>query len=88
MREILKRNVEGHDETLNRLADAVAIFGEGKRLMFHNTAFADLWGLEPRGWPSGPTHGEVLDRLRQRRRCRRPPTTPSGRPPSSAATRT
>lgn len=68
LRETLKRNVEAHDETLNRLDDAVAIFGDGKRLIFHNTAFAELWGLEPAWLEERPTHGEVLDRLRQRRR--------------------
>ena len=68
LREALKRHVEAHDETLNHIADAVAIFGEGKRLMFHNTAFADLWNLEPAWLAERPTHGEILDRLRQRRR--------------------
>jgi signal transduction histidine kinase/PAS domain-containing protein len=68
MREALKRQDAAHDETLNRLADAVAIFGPERRLSFHNTAFADLWGLEPAWLADGPTHGEVLDRLRQRRR--------------------
>jgi len=67
-RETLKRNVEAHDETLNHIGEAVAIFGEGKRLMFHNAAFAELWGLEPAWLADRPTHGEVLDRLRQRRR--------------------
>jgi signal transduction histidine kinase len=73
IRETLKRNVEAHDETLNHIAEAVAIFGEGKRLMFHNAAFAELWGLEPAWLGERPTHGEVLDRLRQRRRL--PETT-------------
>ncbi|MGA0605722.1 ATP-binding protein [Phenylobacterium sp. VNQ135] len=68
LREQLKRNIEAHDQTLNRIDDAVAIFGEGRRLMFHNTAFAELWGLEPAWLEERPTHGEVLDRLRQRRR--------------------
>jgi signal transduction histidine kinase len=67
-REDTKRNVEAHDETLNRLDDAVVIFDRDKRLKFHNTAFADLWGLEPAWLTERPTHGEVLDRLRQRRR--------------------
>jgi signal transduction histidine kinase len=67
-RELFKRYVAAHDETLNHIADAVAIFGEGKRLMFHNTAFAELWGLEPAWLAEHPSHGEVLDRLRQRRR--------------------
>ncbi|MFN3512223.1 MAG: ATP-binding protein [Phenylobacterium sp.] len=68
LREILKRHVAAHDETLNHIADAVAIFGEGKKLIFHNTAFAELWGLEPAWLAEHPSHGEVLDRLRQRRR--------------------
>jgi signal transduction histidine kinase len=68
MREALKRHVEAHDETLNHLADAVAIFSPDKKLAFHNTAFAELWGLEPAWLADRPTHGEVLDRLRQRRR--------------------
>jgi signal transduction histidine kinase len=67
-REETKRNVEAHDETLNRLDDAVVIFDGAKRLKYNNTAFADLWGLEPAWLTERPTHGEVLDRLRQRRR--------------------
>ncbi len=67
-RETLKRNVEAHDETLNHIADAVAIFSHAKRLSFYNTAFAELWALEPAWLSERPTHGEVLDRLRQRRR--------------------
>jgi len=67
-RDALKRHVEAHDETLNHLGDAVAIFSAAKRLMFHNTAFAELWSLEPAWLAEGPSHAEVLDRLRQRRR--------------------
>ncbi len=67
-REALKRHVAAHDDTLNRLADAVAIFAPDKRLAFHNTAFAELWQLEPAWLAESPSHGEVLDRLRQRRR--------------------
>ncbi len=68
LRELLKRSVEAHDETLNHIADAVAIFSQAKRLHFHNTAFAELWGLEPAWLADQPSHSEVLDRLRQRRR--------------------
>ena len=67
-REALKRTVTAHDDTLNRLADAVAIFAPDRRLAFHNTAFAELWGLEPAWLAESPSHTEVLDRLRQRRR--------------------
>ena len=67
-REELRRNAAAHDETLNKLADAVAIFGRDRRLSFHNIAFAELWSLEPAWLAERPTHGEILDRLRQRRR--------------------
>ena len=68
MREALKRHVAAHDETLNHIADVVAIFGANKKMIFHNTAFAELWGLEPAWLGERPGHGELLDRLRQRRR--------------------
>jgi signal transduction histidine kinase len=68
LREQLKRNVEAHDETLNHIAEAVAVFSQAKRLSFHNTAFAELWGLEPAWLAEQPSHSEILDRLRQRRR--------------------
>ncbi len=67
-KEETKRNIEAHDETLNRIDDAVVVFDRAKRLRFHNTAFAELWGLEPAWLTERPTHGEILDRLRQRRR--------------------
>ena len=67
-REAFKRHVSAHDETLNRLKDAVAMFSPARRLSFHNTAFTELWGLEPSWLAERPTHGEMLDRLRQARR--------------------
>ncbi len=67
-RDALRRNLSAQADTLNRLADAVAIFSRDRRLSFHNTAFGELWSLEPAFLDDKPTHGEVLDRLRQRRR--------------------
>ena len=67
-REALKRHAKAHDETLDTLEDAVAIFGPEKQLMFHNRAFEKLWDLEPAWLAERPTHGEWLDRLRQKRR--------------------
>ena len=66
-RDTLRRHVEAHDETLNHLADAVAIFGPGKRLAFHNTAFQQLFNIDPAWLDERPTHAELLDALRQRR---------------------
>jgi signal transduction histidine kinase len=68
LRQAFERHVSAHDETLNHLADAVAIFSPAKRLQFHNRAFAELWGLEDAWLGERPSHSEVLDRLRQRRR--------------------
>ncbi len=67
-REALKRHAKAHDETLDALEDAVAIFGPEKQLTFHNRAFEKLWDLEPAWLAERPTHGEWLDRLRQKRR--------------------
>jgi PAS domain-containing protein len=55
-RDALKRTWRRHDETLNHLADAVAIFDSAKRLSFHNTAFAELWGVEPAWLAERPSH--------------------------------
>src|SRR5690606_29629735 len=67
-REALRLQAQARDETLNHLNEAVAVFGADKRLAYNNTPFADLWGLEPAWLVDRPTHGEIFDRLRQRRR--------------------
>jgi signal transduction histidine kinase len=54
------------ESMLEQVADAIAIFGPDRRLSFHNAAFARLWDLEPAWLADGPSHGELLDRLRQR----------------------
>ncbi len=50
---------------LGAVADAVAIFDGDRRLAYSNDAFARLWGLEPAWLAEGPSHGALLDRLRQ-----------------------
>ena len=67
-RETLKRHVEAHDETLDHLDDAVAIFGAHRRMAYHNSSFRELFGLDAAWLDERPTHAEVLDRLRQRRK--------------------
>jgi signal transduction histidine kinase len=59
---------EALDLMLAQIADAVAVFDEDRRLARHNSAFANLWGLEPAWLAERPRHGEWLDRLRQDRR--------------------
>ncbi|MGH1421393.1 MAG: ATP-binding protein [Hyphomonas sp.] len=67
-REDLNRHVKAHDETLNHVADAVAIFGADRKLTFYNKAFRDMWDLEETFLLDRPSHGQLLDRLRERRK--------------------
>ncbi|MEQ8301228.1 MAG: PAS-domain containing protein [Hyphomonas sp.] len=67
-RDELNRHVRAHDETLNHVADAVAIFGADRKLTFYNKAFRDMWDLDETFLLDRPTHGQLLDRLRERRR--------------------
>ncbi|MEO1040230.1 MAG: ATP-binding protein [Pseudomonadota bacterium] len=63
----LKRFRRAHDETLNHMTEAVAIFDRAKRLVFYNRAFAGLFDLEEAMLNERPGHGFVLDRLREKR---------------------
>jgi signal transduction histidine kinase len=67
-RESLDKHVKAHDETLNHVADGVAIFGPDRKLIFNNRAFGELWGLDPAYLLERPDHGSLLDRLRERRK--------------------
>ncbi len=67
-RDDLDKHVKAHDETLNHVADAVAIFSADRKLTFHNRAFAKMWDLDEGFLLDGPTHGQLLDRLRERRK--------------------
>ncbi|MDZ4762106.1 MAG: ATP-binding protein, partial [Alphaproteobacteria bacterium] len=67
-RETLDKHVKAHDETLNHVADSVAIFGADRKLIFNNRAFAEMWGLDPAYLLEKPDHGSLLDRLRERRK--------------------
>ncbi len=64
-RETLDRHQRAHDDTLNHVSDAVAIFGADRKLSFHNKHFEELWQLNPRFLLEKPSHGEFLDRLRE-----------------------
>lgn len=68
LREQLQRQSRAHDETLDHLADAVAIFSAGQRLIFHNAAFRELFALDEQWLDERPEHGLLLDHLRERRR--------------------
>jgi signal transduction histidine kinase len=57
----------GHREVLEALSTAIAIWGPDARLLFHNTAFKELWRLDGDWLDSEPSLSELLDRLREMR---------------------
>ncbi len=64
----LKREAAAHAEVLERLGTAIAIFGPDTRLIFFNTAYAELWDLNLEWLKESPTYATVLDALRAERR--------------------
>jgi signal transduction histidine kinase len=68
MQTELSRHIAAHGEVLENVTVAVAIFSADQRLVFFNSAFAQLWRLEEDWLASEPALGELLERLRERRR--------------------
>ena len=73
----LERVVAGHAEALERLTTAIAIFGPDKQLKFFNSAYAQLWRLDPDWLRGEPLQGEILEALRARRRIPEVPDFPA-----------
>jgi signal transduction histidine kinase/PAS domain-containing protein len=67
-REELARLEKAHAETLNHVADGVAIFSSERKLIFYNRSFSEMWDLDEAFLIDGPTHGQLLDRLREQRK--------------------
>lgn len=64
----LQRHMDAHEETLNKLKTAVAVFGANQQLAFYNRAFARLWGFDETWLDTHPSDGEILEKLRVQRR--------------------
>jgi signal transduction histidine kinase len=64
----LQRHMDAHEETLNKLTTAVAVFGNDQQLAFYNRAFARLWHFDETWLDTHPSDGEILERLRAQRR--------------------
>ncbi len=66
-RERLKEELERQQKVQGRIFDqlrtAVAIFDTNQRLVFHNSAYAQLWGLDEAWLARGPREEEILNRL-------------------------
>lgn len=67
-RELLTKQQRAHDETLNHLAEGIAVFDQGKRLTFYNRAFEGMWGLDPAFLADRPVHAAWLDHLKEKRK--------------------
>ena len=68
VRDNLEQQMESHARTLDQLPTAVAIFDGRKRLVFHNAAYRQVWGLPQAFLDQNPSDSEILDRLRVERR--------------------
>lgn len=62
------RHLSAHEETLENLTAAIAIYDDDAHLQFFNSAFAALWQLDPDWLDTEPGYGQVLERLRFERR--------------------
>lgn len=63
LRRDLDTYIAANRRTLDKLDQAIAIFGPDQRLIFHNAAYARLWGLDPAWLASQPLDGEILSHL-------------------------
>ena len=67
-RDVLTKQQRAHDETLNHLAEGVAVYDAQKRLVFYNRAFEQIWGLDPAFLADRPSHAAWLDYLKEKRK--------------------
>ncbi len=68
LRQELSRHSTAHNETLDELTTAVAIFTPEHKLAFFNRAYARLWQLPDDWLATQPTHEEIIELLREKRR--------------------
>jgi len=54
--------IQVQQATLDKLTDAVAVFGADARLKLHNEAFQALWAIPPEALAGGPGFDEVVER--------------------------
>lgn len=62
------RHIQAQNQVMETLATAIAIFDGDQRLSFYNSAYAQLWDLNPLWLADRPGFSDVLERLREQRR--------------------
>lgn len=68
VKEELQRHINAQSELLESVTSAMAVFGADMRIKFFNHAYVRLWGVEEAWLDTGPTYGEFLEFLRDKRR--------------------
>lgn len=63
LREELQRRKAAQGRIFDQLNTAIAIFDAERRLMFHNAAYARLWGFDEAWLARHPTEDDILNRL-------------------------
>jgi len=63
----LARYIDAQNDVFDQLLSGIAIFGPDKQLAFSNSAYARLWRLDEDWLADGPSHGDILERLREGR---------------------
>ena len=68
--ESLKQNLStyktAHHEILNKMDEAVVIFGSDQKVTFHNAAFTSLCSIDSEWLKTRPTHGSWLDHMNEK----------------------
>ena len=67
MQSTLAMHLAAHDQVLENLGTAIAVFGTDKRLKFFNEAYLKLWRLSANQLNGNPGYGEILELLRAQR---------------------
>ncbi|MEN0040248.1 MAG: ATP-binding protein [Pseudomonadota bacterium] len=75
----LRRTLQGHTQTLDQLATAVAIFDSDQKLVFHNQALASLWNFDAGFLETSPSNAAFFNELRDKDRIANQPDWPKWR---------
>lgn len=68
LQQEIKRYTSANMELLEQLRSAIGICNPDHHLEFYNSAFSQLWGLEDQWLNTRPKLGDILEKLRERRR--------------------
>lgn len=72
IRDRLSHILHSHAQTLNALSTAIVSFDDSRQLIFHNSAFRDLWDLSESDLPESLDNVSLLDLLRSRDKLNEP----------------